>query len=63
MPGKISGTLTVEHGTVSVEPVQDLVEWRIDPDAVINLLTALHRNLPEGQYFFDISTSVEPTPE
>ena len=60
--GKIAGTLTIEKGSISVEPKQDLWEWNIDPDAVINLIMALNRNVPDGQYFFDLSVKLEYVP-
>lgn len=59
----IRGTVFIKNQMMTIEPKRDLLEWGIDPDAVANLITALQRNMPDGQYFFDLSVEVEPVPE
>jgi len=63
MVAKIGGTVFIEKGVMTIEPREDLEEWGIDPDSIANLITALHRDIPDGQYFFTLTLDVETVEE
>lgn len=59
MVAKIGGTVFIKKGVMTIEPQEAFEEFGIDPDAVANLITALQRNIPDGQYFFDLTLAVD----
>ena len=62
MVAKIQGTVTIDGSTMEIEPVDALEDWGIDPDSIANLVTALQRNAPDGQYFFKLTLDMKPVP-